>query len=215
MSQIENLDLRTRTGVQRRHPRRQKHRTYMIGAMNSESLYLPRRRCRVKILNRLPVLRRDLVLPVEKKASHPQTFPRESSFRTHRSRFLRAAVQIEAYKYGGSDSQRRRNDFNLKVRKIARRMEAIRTLLHRPLPSLSRLTLTANDWRARLLTAELPCTIPLPLCERWRLACACLIATPTVPLLLPLNQSKLLSFQLWFARLHANPKATPMASPAV
>ena len=88
-------------------------------------------------------------------------------------------------------------------------------LLHRPLPSSLSFNATANDWRARLLTAELPCTIPLPLCERWRLACVCLIATPTVPLLLPLNQSKLLSFQLWFARLHANPKATPMASPAV
>ena len=83
-------------------------------------------------------------------------------------------------------------------------------LLHRPLPSLSRLTLRRTIGGATT-GRRVACTIPLPLCERWRLACVCLIATPTVPLLLLPNQSKLLSFQLWFARLHANPKATPMA----
>ena len=142
---IEKLRIRTRTNVQRRHPRLQRRRTYTIGVTSSVSLYQPRRRCRGKILKRLRVPRLDSVSAVEKKMTHPRMSQHESSFRTHRSRYSRAAVPIEAYKFGGLDSKKRKNVFNSKFQIERRRqMEVGRTHPHLRRPSLSRLILRVN-----------------------------------------------------------------------
>jgi len=144
--------------------------------------------------------------------THPQTSLRELSFRTHPSRFSRAAVQTEACKYGDLDSKRRKNDFNLRFQRIARRVEVV-ALLHRP-PLLFLLMIPVSDWRARLPTVVSPCTIPPLLCERWLLVCAFLTATRTVLLSSPRNQSKSRLYRVWSAQSRANPKVTRMALPA-
>ena len=76
--------------------------------------------------------------------THPRMSQHESSFRTHRSRYSRAAVPIEAYKFEVW-TKKRKNVFNSKFQIERRRqMEVGRTLPHLRRPSLSRLILRVN-----------------------------------------------------------------------